>query len=81
MNYDQMFLKLMVRRYLVGCPIGAYRSMVLNNFPRVPRGLVDEVLDVCINEGTITVSKGERGGVRLTWNDLPIVGTAGVSRG
>jgi len=72
MNCEELFLKLMIRRYLMKYPDGVYRSLVVQNFWRTPRALLDQVLDGCISEGVVTLSKGERGAVRLAWNDTTI---------
>jgi hypothetical protein len=76
MNPEQLFLKLKIRKFLLkqrAC--ATWRGQLFGNFRNTPgasRELFDAVINACVAEGTITVSKGQKGGELLTWHEEAI---------
>jgi hypothetical protein len=70
MNYDKLFLRLSLRKYLLKQrDHSGYRNQLLNNHRQVSKELFDAVVAECIGEGLLTVSTGQKGGEILTWHE------------
>ncbi|MGH9499636.1 MAG: hypothetical protein ACRD3L_10900 [Terriglobales bacterium] len=82
MNTEQLFFKLMLRRFLLKQRgHQAFRSHLLGNFRSVPMVVFDTVLRHCIAEGTVTDEYGPKGGITYAWHEEVLAAQQAVHRG